>query len=194
LNSGNRSLRPEITRRVELGIDGRPDRDSGVELALFYNDLRDLIDRDVYRAGRYFNISSARSWGMEAGGSRRLFGWLELRSSYTHTRTENRDTGKPLDLIPEHKIDGRLVGFSSGGDTQWVFSATHVGSRFDSESLTEDQMLDRYTTLDCRVSTELGRRLRLTLDVMNIGDVHYEEEVMYPAPGRTVLVSATINL
>jgi iron complex outermembrane receptor protein len=194
LNSGNRDLRPEVTRRIELGADGRPARDADVQVALFYNHLRDLIDRDVYRAGRYYNISSARSWGMELSGSKRLSGWLELRSSYTHTRTENRDTGDPLDLIPEHKIDGRIVGFSSSKDTHWVFSVTHVGSRFDSESLTADRMLERYTTLDCRVSTELGRHLRMSLDVMNIGDLNYEEEVMYPAPGRTVLVSATVDL
>jgi hypothetical protein len=28
---------------------------------------------------------------------------------------------------------------------------------------------------------------------MNIGDLNYEEEVMYPAPGRTVMVGAAID-
>ncbi len=192
--SGNRNLGAEVAHRFELGIDGSPVRHLRTEATLFLNELVDLIDRDVRRAGRYENIGSARSWGTETVATLRLREWIELQAAYTYTRTENHDTGDPLDLVPEHKVDGRLVVSTSGGDTQWILTATRVGERFDSEALTADKTLPAYTEADCRIITRVARRLALSLEVRNIGDTYYEEEVMYPAPGRTVLFSATLDI
>ncbi len=55
-------------------------------------------------------------------------------------------------------------------------------------------MLPAYTTADCQVRTRLGARWVLGVEVLNVGDHHYEEEVMYPAPGRTVLFSLAVDL
>lgn len=192
-NTGNRDLAPEVARRFEAGADWTPRREVRAEATLFWNELRDLIDRDNRRAGRYYNIQGARSRGLELDGTIRPRDWLEAQASYTYTEAENRDTGRPLDLIPEHKIDGRLTASAPGGDTRWTLVVTHVGSRFDSESLSADQTLEAYTVTDCQVTSRVGRSWSLTLEVMNIGDVHYEEEVMYPAPGRTVLISAAVD-
>lgn len=193
LQSGNRELRPEVTQRAEVGVDGVPFPGLQTQVTLFANELRDLIDRDVRRAGRYYNIRSARTWGAEVGATTAPFAWLELQTDYTYTRAANRETDEPLDLIPRHKVDGRAIAFSPDRKTQWALILTYVGERFDSEALTADQTLDAYTTLDCRVSTRLSDQLEVTLEVMNIGDLNYEEEVMYPAPGRTVLVGAAID-
>ncbi len=193
LQSGNRDLRPEITQRAEVGVDGLLFPGLQTQVTLFANQLRDLIDRDVRRAGRYYNIRSARTWGTEIGAIIAPFDWPELETFYTYTRAENRESGDPLDLIPRHKVDGRAIASSADRKTQWALILTHVGERFDSETLTSDQMLDAYTTLDCRVSTHLSDQLEVTLEIMNIGDLNYEEEVMYPAPGRTVLVGVAID-
>lgn len=191
--SGNRDLRPEITRRYEFGVNARPAGGFQGELTFFWNDLRDLIDRDAARAGKYYNIQTAESRGFELAGRKPLFEWLDFQASYTYTGTKNRHTGDPLDLIPENKLDGRLIGYSAGRDTRWVLVITHVGERFDSESLTSHQTLGAYTTGDCLVSTHLSRHLSLTLEILNISDLDYEEETMYPAPGRTVLAAATVD-
>ena len=191
--SGNRDLRPEVTRRFEVGADWQPHETLQSELTLFYNDLRDLIDRDVYRAGRYFNIHSAHSYGLELVETLRWGDWLALEGAYTYTEAENRDTDDPLDLIPEHKLDGRVIVSPAGGHTRWTLVVSHVGSRYDSESLAADKNLPAYTVLDCQVRSQVTPRLAMTLEVMNIGDVHYEEEVMYPAPGRTVLIHAAVD-
>jgi len=193
-NTGNRELRPEVARRFEVGADWTPGRAARTELTLFWNELHDLIDRDNRRAGRYYNIRGARSRGLELDETVRPWDWLEIQASYTYTQAENRDTGQALDLVPEHKIDGRLTASAPGGDSRWTLIVTRVGSRFDSESLSADQALAAYTVADCLVASRLGRRWSLTLEVMNVGDVHYEEEVMYPAPGRTVLISAAVDL
>jgi len=192
--SGNRDLKPEVTRRLELGLNGRLARRVRAELTLFGNRLDDLIDRDVRRAGRYRNIRSARTWGMEAVGRVRVCGWLHLQAAYTHTRSENRDTGDPLDQVPRHKVDGRIEATSPDGTTRWVLVVSRVGSRFDQEMLIGDQMLPAYTAADCRVSTRLGSRLIFDLEIMNLADTYYEEEVMYPAPGRTVRFAATMDI
>lgn len=193
-NTGNRNLRPEVAHRTETGVDWSPRAWTRTEATLFLNELDDLIDRDAHRAGRYYNIQSARSYGFEVSEALRMGDWLQLEAGYTYTDAENRDTGLPLDLTPEHKLDGRLLVCSRSGETQWSLVVSRVGSRYDSESLTEEKMLSGYTVADCRVTSRLERRLALTLEVMNIGDVNYEEEVMYPAPGRTVLVSVAIDL
>ena len=96
--------------------------------------------------------------------------------------------------MPEHKVDGRLIASTRDGATHWVLAVTHVGSRFDSEALTADQTLPAYTTADCQVLTRLGKHVSVGLEILNVGDKNYEEEVMYPAPGRTVLFSAGLDL
>lgn len=191
--SGNRDLAPELARRLEVGVDGSLTRFADLALTAFGNDLRDLIDRDVRRAGKYYNISSARTYGLELELDLTPIDWLTLRSAYTYTEAENRDSDLPLDLTPEHKFDARLIASSASGETQWVLILTHIGERFDSEALTADQMLPAYTTVDCRVSTRIHRHIALGLEVTNLGDRNYEEEVMYPAPGRTVLVDASLD-
>ncbi len=191
--SGNRDLRPEVARRYELGLEGRILSGLRADATLFYNDLTDLIDRDVRRAGRYRNIGEANSGGLETGCTLQPLDWIELQAAYSYTRSENEDTGDPLDLVPEHKLDARLVVSTDGGDTQWVLVVTRVGSRFDNEALTADRTLPAYTAADCRISTRLTKLLALSTEVRNIGDTYYEEEVMYPAPGRTVLFFATLG-
>lgn len=191
--SGNRHLRPEIARRYELGVDGQAGHGVRTDATLFWNGLTDLIDRNVRRNGRYENISSARTWGAEATGAIRSLDRIELQMSYTYTRSENRQSGQPLDLVPRHKVDGRIVIDSPGGDTQWTLMVTHAGSRFDGEAMTADQTLPAYTTADCRITTRVARFLAFSLDIQNIGDYSYEEEVLYPAPGRSVLFSTVLD-
>lgn len=191
--SGNRDLRAEVARRLEVGADVRALPGLRVEGTLFVDDLTDLIDRDVRRAGRYYNISSANSRGAEAACTAEPGGGFEFQAAYTYTRTENGDTGDPLDLVPEHKLDGRLTIATAGDRTQWVLVVSRVGSRYDSEALTADRMLPGYTVADLRVTSRLGRGLALSVEIQNIADVYYEEEIMYPAPGRTVLFSATLG-
>jgi outer membrane cobalamin receptor len=192
-DSGNRHLRAEVARRYELGVDGQIAGGLRTDGTIFWNGLTDLIDRNVRRAGRYENICSARTWGAEAGCAIRSLDQVDLQLSYTYTRSENRESGQPLDLVPRHKVDGRLVVATPGGDTQWALTVTHAGSRFDGEALTAHQTLPAHTTADCRVTTRVARFLTLSLDIQNIGDYSYEEEVRYPAPGRSVLFSASFD-
>jgi iron complex outermembrane receptor protein len=193
LQSGNQDLRPETTLRTEVGMDARSAGSLQMEGTLFWNDLEDLIDRDLRRAGRYRNISSARTQGVEWSTSTRLWDRFRTRLSYAYTRSENRETGEPLDHVPRHKVDVEFSAVTDGGDTEWFFVVSRVGERFDSESLEADGMLPAYVTADCKVSTKIARRTSLALEVFNIADQDYEEEVGYPAPGRTVLVSGTMS-
>jgi len=190
--SGNRDLKPETTLRTELGVDGALGRGWAVDGALFWNDLENLIDRDLRRAGRYRNIRSARTWGAEVGGSVRPAAGLTARLSYTYTKTENRETGEPLDLVPEHKLDVKVTALSSGGDTEWVLVASRVGERFESDAYPSNT-LPAYVTADCKVGTRLHPHLVLSMEVFNVADANYEKEVGFPAPGRTVLVSTTLT-
>jgi iron complex outermembrane recepter protein len=192
--SGNPELRAEVARRYELGLEGQLLPGVRADATLFLNDLADLIDRDVRRAGRYYNIGSASSRGFETTCLLQPRDWIELQAAYTYTSSENEDTGDPLDLVPEHKIDAHLVVSTRDDDSQWVLVVTHVGSRYDNESLTADRTLPAYTVADCRITTRIAQPVALSLEVRNIGDTYYEEEVMYPAPGRTVLFSTTLDL
>jgi iron complex outermembrane receptor protein len=191
--SGNRDLRPEVTRSFEAGFAAEAVGGVSAEATLFWNELRDLIDRDVYRAGRYYNIGAAFSRGAELDATLRPTPWAALTAAYTYTDTGNRDSGEPLDLVPEHKLDGRLLVTTHGGETQWTLVVSHVGSRFDAEALTADRMLPAHTTADCQVTTRVDTHLALSLEIFNLGDVDYEEEVMYPAPGRALLLAATLD-
>jgi vitamin B12 transporter len=88
--SGNRALRPESNTGGEIGLryESRIPGEFSVTLAVFRNELTDLIDYDPADFYKTFNIAKARTQGIELGAAGRPIQGLRLFGAATLLDTE----------------------------------------------------------------------------------------------------------
>jgi vitamin B12 transporter len=180
---GNPNLDPERSRSYEIGAT-RADGPVRLDVAVFRNDIRDLIQYDPVRQTNG-NVGRARTEGVEASAAVPLTGALRGRLSYTYLRATDETTGEALVRRPRHR--GGLDLFWTGG--AWSASTTviYVGRRPDFQSAppfgtTEDPS---YLRVDFHAEYRLGS-FSPFLTVENAGDRRYEEASGFPARRRRV--------
>jgi outer membrane receptor protein involved in Fe transport len=106
---GNAELQPEDAVEAELGLRWRR-RLLSLELVYFQRRLKNLIlfapvSSFLVRADNYRN---ARAEGLEAAAMLHAPGNLDLRASYTLTRSRFGDPPMSLPAHPEHRLKARL--------------------------------------------------------------------------------------
>jgi iron complex outermembrane receptor protein len=210
-------LEPETSDAYEVGWKLRRNG-LALNLALYHMNVSDEIFFDPLTFQNQ-NLDRVRHRGVEASATWRASGWLELWGSYTFDDVEIRsdDTspaleGRRMPITPRHRgaLGGTLFlpfGFEVGGGARWV------GSRPLANDLTGalDEM-PRFATYDARIGWRhaLNEHLELGIDLngYNLTDRRYAEfgglplfapadqslVGYFPAPGRSYLVSARIEL
>lgn len=191
--SGNPDLKPENADKIETGIEwysllDKDERYLSIQIAYFYNNINDLI----YRASnsyRFKNISKVILSGIEA---RTVFNYnnnisTDFLIGYLNPSGSDRET---LEDIPKIKV---RLGLTA--KTDFGLRLNYELSYFD-ERLTYiiTKNLESYLVQNLNLSYKLTDYLKLRADITNITDTNYEEELGFPAPGRTIIVSASINL
>ncbi|MGH9442263.1 MAG: TonB-dependent receptor plug domain-containing protein [Thermoanaerobaculia bacterium] len=182
---GNPKLDPERSRSYEIGAN-RTVGAFQLDLAIFRNDIRDLIQYDPVRQTNA-NVGRAQTEGAEASASFPISGALQGRLSYTYLRAIDRETGEPLARRPRHRGSIDLV-WSPGA---WTASATalYVGTRPDFQSVfpfgtVQDPSYLRFDAfVRYRFENNVGPFLRLE----NLTDRRYSEASGFPAAGRRIL-------
>lgn len=214
--TGNRALRPERSRSLELGIE----RDLGVpgdrlSLTAFDQRFRDIIQFSFAVAPgtpNYANIAEANARGVEVEVRRRLLAALALTASWTWLHTEVADSGvdgstfaagRPLLRRPAHA--GSLAAdVAAGGRVSLRGGVRYVGGRDDLDFRNADPVtfqparvrLPAYTIVDLAGEARLveaASGVTLTARVANLLDTEYEEVRYYLAPGRTILVGVRLG-
>ena len=107
---GNPDLKPERSTGQQLGLVIAADEGFSVDLNLFHNRVRDLIQTDTtpteivngVSAYRYRNVAQARTAGVEFGLQWRQRPGVDWRAGYTYTRTRDLDTRQELTRRPRH--------------------------------------------------------------------------------------------
>ena len=180
---GNPDLQPERSRSYEIGFV-RSAGAAALDVALFRNDIRDLIQYDPVRQTNG-NVGRARTDGVEASASAPIAAPLRARVSYTFLRAIDETTGAPLVRRPRHRAALDLL--ASAGP--WTASATllFVGRRPDFQSTfpfgsTEDPS---YWRTDIHVEYR-WRSVSPFLTVENVADRRYEEASGFPARHRRI--------
>jgi vitamin B12 transporter len=180
---GNPSLQPERSKSFEVGFLLSAGAAS-FDVAVFRNDIRDLIQYDVVRQTNN-NIGRARTEGVEASASTPVVDELRARISYTFLRAVDEVTGDPLVRRPRHRASLDLL-WTTG---PWTASATllYVGRRSDFQSAppfgtTEDPS---YLRTDLHAEYKLGS-LSPFVTVENAANRRYEEASGFPARTRRV--------
>lgn len=190
--SGNPDLKPENADKIETGLEwfsllSNDGRCLSIQLAYFYNN----INNRIYRASssyRFKNISKAILRGIEA---RTVFNYnqnisVDFSIGYINTPGSEREI---LEEIPKFKARMALAA-----KTEFGLQINYEFGYFD-ERLTYviTKNLESYHVHSLNMSCVLTEYLNLRADIFNITDANYEEELGFPAPGRTIIVGASVN-
>ncbi|MGK0673869.1 MAG: TonB-dependent vitamin B12 receptor [Halothiobacillaceae bacterium] len=179
---GNAQLKPESSRTIEMGLQGKLGTVRwGVQA--FQTTVEDLIVYNVVTFSTE-NIDEARIRGLEGHLSGRL-GGFNIDTALTLLDPEDRNTGKTLPRRAKQSlsvdVDRSLGVWSFGGR---LYAA---GKRYDDLANTVE--LDPYATLDVRAEYRLQRDWRLQAKVSNLFDADYETAYLYNQPGRAFLIT-----
>lgn len=190
--SGNPNLKPEEANKIETGIEwylfiNDEDRYLSLQLAWFYNDLKNLI----YRASssyRFQNISEATLYGAEVQSVFNYNSYLSAELGYAYLNSPDSST-EILEEVPQNKIYFRL-----GIRTDLQISLNYELNYFDERTTyVLSKNLDSYLLHNLNISYQLLEFLKLRAELNNITDVYYEEELGYPSAGRTFILGATLT-
>lgn len=178
-----RGLGPEKSRNLEAGVHWSRG-DSGFDLVLYQNRIRNLIDWDLATpcaqplfGGCYVNTGRARLRGANLS-ARHALGAVNLGASLDWQQPTNADTGKLLARRARRQLklnaDTRIAGWTLGAE--WLLASR----RWDDAANT--RRLAGYGLLNVYASTTLARDWDLLLRLDNAANRHYELASGYAAP------------
>jgi vitamin B12 transporter len=190
----NTALEPEHSVSWDAGVDQSLwDRRLRLAATYFHNDFTDLISSVPISAFPFvevINVGRARTQGVEFTADVDIPWDLALSLGYTFTDTEDRDTGRPLPRVPEHRISVTVTWRPIPKLTVWA-QVQSASRQFESEAAGFNP---GYTVLNLGGTWRLVGRtgplegLDLTARIANVTDARYAEVKGFPALGINALV------
>jgi vitamin B12 transporter len=192
---GNPDLQPETGRGADFGIEWRLLRTMTITATGFFNRYRNLIDFDPEA---FTNVN--RREVVTRGGEGQLY-WQPLPT----LTVQGQLTYTDIDVVGENRV---LLGrpawkggvwmdwefqpnWRLGLDHQWTggipSASLHTGATVTSK-------LEAYSRVDWRLAWQTSERLQLSLAVDNLLDESYQTSIGFPGSGRTLRMSATLQL
>jgi vitamin B12 transporter len=186
---GNPALEPERSRSIEAGLRHGFEAGLTVSVALFRNDIDDLIEFVTLSfdpfAGENRNVAEARIEGIEASLEYDAAPW-HLRVAAIHQDPRNLDTGEVLYRRAEDSLTVSVV--RSFGPLQLGLDMLAAGERLDA-GFPEPVTLDAYVLANLTARWQVSRAVALTARIENLLDEQYELADGFNTPDRGVYVS-----
>ena len=182
---GNPDLEAETSVGWDVGFDQQIVRDRlAAEVTFFDNDYNNLI---TFNPSTFVleNIDSAFTQGLEAALTATVTEKLSVKSAYTYTETQNRQTDESLLRRPRNKGSVTVVYEPTSRITsqlQWRF----YGTRFDNDYSTYPPSrvtLGGYGIVDIAITFKASETFDLFTRVDNLFDQEYEEVLGYGTMG-----------
>jgi outer membrane cobalamin receptor len=178
--NGNPDLKPQNAIKYE--ISHQQDIKTGSiflinQLSLFYNDIRNLIDRqgDIYQ-----NIYKVHSVGAEYSLLFKPFVWWESEAAYSCIWWEGSEDYQ-LTETPHHQVI-----FTQNLTLPWKlkfkYMCSYTDNRLSQDKLNNYHTISSYWLHNINLSYKF-QKFNLTLGLENIFDTYYETEYGYPGPG-----------
>lgn len=199
-------LKSENARHFEIGSRGQWWKGAQVESALFYSQVRDMIDTVSFKSNQCpansftgycdqaQNVGKVRRYGLELSIAQQFSAQWSGGLSYTylHSKNEN-DPARKIRDIPNHKAFAYL---SWRPQAQWQLIAT-----LDAESGRYYSFIDNKKEFYTKTSGFMTYGLKgvwsprhdlsFEAGVRNLGDKNYEYKEGYPMAGRVWFAGAT---
>lgn len=210
--SPNSELEPETSNSVDIGARRLTD-DYQADITFFLTEARNYIDHvlctessapcisSAGRRGRvYDNVDEARTFGAELSVSLFLDEFTPyLRGSWLRRRFDDGlertyDTG-----IPDLSGRGGLIYERAVSDDLALWADGYVAAASDARERDGEEVLKTAgwatTNLALGAAIGEGRDLKLSLELLNLGDKFYRTSTEnIPARGRSALVKLTVDL
>ena len=203
-NSGNLDLEAETAINYTLGVSRSFSRYAWGELAWFYHDLADFIDRPS-NTDPYENYAKIAMTGIELTGEFYplvdfpLWEDLRLWASYTYNYARDKSVGRVTEKVrnvPAHKVDMgihfTIPYIKTGLDVVGIYMGD-VYSQLPTPAYPTDPIhkCSDYFTMNLRISQVFLKYFEAYVAINNIFDRDYESEYGFPAPGRNVYFGLT---
>ena len=179
---GNPNLKPERSKGWDAGFEQPVAGDRfRFGATYFHNDITDLISwQTTYPPGypwgytTYYNISEAKTYGVEAFANWAVTARFRLRSDYTYTEAIDTLTDQQIARRPRHK--GSVTATWTPTD-RWQLSGTvlTVSEWFDTDRMTGAKLwTDGYTIVNIAAEFKANEQTTIFGRVDNLFDRHYE--------------------
>ncbi|MDQ1326472.1 MAG: outer rane receptor for ferrienterochelin and colicin [Campylobacterota bacterium] len=183
-------LQPESTLTYEIGTSGTLGA-TRYDLALFYNDIEDLISE--VNKGAYYtfeNISSAKTYGAEFTLSRDFSDTLSGSLNWSELGSENDQTGKELEFNPD-RIIGAKFTYQATSDIDTSLGVKYVGEQYYKKTVNRgtpaqaivDSKTNAFTTVDWNINYAYSKNFSIYGGVNNIADEKIDD-VLGSTSGR----------
>lgn len=181
---GDPTLRPETSRSIEVGLNGRWRAFSWAANA-YQTRINDLIEFSPVTFGAS-NIDRARIQGLEAQLAGQVARW---RAQLQATWLDPRDTGvNDGELLPRRaRYTARLDLDRDTGDFSVGATLFESGPRYEDPANT--QRLGGYGALDVRTGWRFRPRWELQALLKNVLNKDYETALYYNQPGRSAYLT-----
>lgn len=210
-NNGYANLKPEKAKNYEIGWKHRFDDSVTGDIAIFKNDITDMIettlDPNSSTGRRYANVSEAEIKGIELEVNKqfnkRTKGFLNytfLDTNGTMVMYDYSTRTNDVKNTPNHNIK---YGITYQADKGYTFRltghvissrATYDEATFNGGNPTDTRAgnmhynrIGGYHVMDLQIKREMDKDRDWYINIYNIFDRDYQEELFYPAAGRTVI-------
>lgn len=183
---GNPNLKAETSVNKEIGISYNGANDVQASLTIFHNDYNNRISSGFIqqnkgattnRLFRWENQGKAVISGLEGNFATRLGNDFSFNANFTKMlKSENKETGDPLSLVPDYTINAALDWAASENVTVTV-SATRFGAiqtakyqPTNHEPIAKSDKADPYTLVNLGMTWDITDKARLSAGVTNLQD------------------------
>lgn len=190
---GNPNLKSEESTSFEIGVMKNFAKEGvSVSLTWFKQDYENLIQADPF-TWTAANIAKAKTAGIEAAMSVKVFQGLDLKMGYTYLDTEDEATGDSLARRPRNKFVAGL-GYAIK-DISLVADVIYIGNRYDSATdASIGKKLSTYTLVNLSGAYRISRNITAIARVENLFNEKYEETRGYGTKGFSINGGLRITL
>ena len=176
---GNKHMDAEKLTAYELGYRTTLFSRVGLNVELYYNDIKDVIENVRLRkiwpmVISWDNAFNAISKGVEISANYPITPWWQLKANYTYQEIENKRANKDIRGVPKHKFNiWSSFTFNNG------FSLDLMAMYVDETKWTgllEDVKVDDYVRLDMRIAQKFfNDKLEIAFVGQNLTDKLHPE-------------------
>lgn len=186
---GDKELGEENSQTLEFTYEQKLSSEGQIHFTVFENRYDDLIDFNLV-TNKYFNISDARTRGVEVEGSLRFAPEFTLDANYTYLDAQDMTTRRSLLRRPFNSWSTTL-NYEHEKFTAFT-EVRFKGKRFDVDASTfQKNRTDAYELVSIGGAYSFSRLLKFNARLENLFDVNYEEVSGYGTPGISYFVGLT---
>ena len=192
---GNPDLEEQTAENYEIGLTYTQAQDYASDIAFFYSDVENLIERPDRISG-YENLEPVTIRGVEMSTGGWVTGNVYTRLSYTWVEAEESLPGigdRQLRSRPEHTSQVELR-YRFPWQVLGTFNGIYISGLHDLDDDDVYTELDSYFVANLKLSKDFTDKLAAYLAVSNLADTNYQQRLGDPREGRSVRLGFDFQL